>query len=258
MQRVRDCGTRHACATGRHRYDTVKSPESTAPAVYAKEQQESEPEPGRRAFFRRARLGHHADRVPVRRHPPGRARGAHPSPLAVAASEPLEPIVVPYFPLPRRGRRAARPPRAAARRILAGQPSPILRSQREVKWYAGHPAVPRSGVPARRPLPVPHRRASSSARGMPAELALLPIVESAFDPFAYSHGRAAGLWQIIPGTGKRLGLAQNWWFDGRRDVARVDARRARLSRSSCTSSSTAIGCSPWRATTPAKATSRAR
>jgi membrane-bound lytic murein transglycosylase D len=61
---------------------------------------------------------------------------------------------------------------------------------------------------------------------MPAELALLPIVESAFDPFAYSHGRAAGLWQIIPGTGKRLGLAQNWWFDGRRDV--LESTRAAL------------------------------
>ncbi len=61
---------------------------------------------------------------------------------------------------------------------------------------------------------------------MPAELALLPIVESAFDPFAYSHGRAAGLWQIIPGTGKRLGLEQNWWFDGRRDV--LESTRAAL------------------------------
>jgi len=55
-------------------------------------------------------------------------------------------------------------------------------------------------------------------RNMPLEIALLPIVESAFDPFAYSHGRASGMWQIIAGTGKRFGLAQNWWYDGRRDV----------------------------------------
>lgn len=54
--------------------------------------------------------------------------------------------------------------------------------------------------------------------GMPAELALLPIVESAFDPFAYSHGRAAGMWQFIPGTGKNYGMKQTWWYDGRRDV----------------------------------------
>ncbi len=55
-------------------------------------------------------------------------------------------------------------------------------------------------------------------RGMPMELALLPIMESAYDPFAYSHGRAAGLWQIIPGTGRDLGLEQDWWYDGRRDL----------------------------------------
>ncbi|HEY0721246.1 MAG TPA: LysM peptidoglycan-binding domain-containing protein [Gammaproteobacteria bacterium] len=60
---------------------------------------------------------------------------------------------------------------------------------------------------------------SLEARGMPTELALLPVVESAFQPFAYSHGRAAGLWQFIPGTGSRFGLRQNWWYDGRRDVA---------------------------------------
>ena len=61
-------------------------------------------------------------------------------------------------------------------------------------------------------------------RGIPMEIALLPVVESAFDPFAYSHGRASGIWQIIPGTGKMLGLKQNWWYDGRRDiVASTDA-----------------------------------
>ncbi len=53
---------------------------------------------------------------------------------------------------------------------------------------------------------------------MPMELALLPIVESAFDPFAYSHGRASGMWQFIGATGKRYGMKQNWWYDGRRDI----------------------------------------
>ena len=55
-------------------------------------------------------------------------------------------------------------------------------------------------------------------RDLPMELALLPFVESAYDPFAYSHGRASGLWQFIPGTGKIYGLYQSWWYDGRRDV----------------------------------------
>ncbi|TYK64706.1 lytic transglycosylase [Colwellia echini] len=53
---------------------------------------------------------------------------------------------------------------------------------------------------------------------MPLELTLLPVVESAFDPFAYSHGRASGMWQFVPGTGERFGMKQNWWYDGRRDV----------------------------------------
>jgi len=63
-------------------------------------------------------------------------------------------------------------------------------------------------------------------RNMPTELILLPIVESAYDPFAYSFGRASGMWQFIPGTGKRYGLKQNWWYDGRRDV--VESTRAAL------------------------------
>lgn len=63
-------------------------------------------------------------------------------------------------------------------------------------------------------------------RNMPMELVLLPIVESAYDPFAYSHGRASGMWQFIPGTGRRFKLDQNWWYDGRRDV--VESTRAAL------------------------------
>ncbi|WP_394176917.1 LysM peptidoglycan-binding domain-containing protein [Thalassotalea litorea] len=54
---------------------------------------------------------------------------------------------------------------------------------------------------------------------MPMELVLLPIVESAYDPFAYSHGSAAGMWQFLSGTGKQFGLKLDWWYDGRRDVA---------------------------------------
>lgn len=64
----------------------------------------------------------------------------------------------------------------------------------------------------------------ANQRNMPMEVALLPFVESAFDPFAYSHGRAAGLWQFIPSTGRHYGLKQNWWYDGRRDIiASTDA-----------------------------------
>jgi membrane-bound lytic murein transglycosylase D len=66
---------------------------------------------------------------------------------------------------------------------------------------------------------------------VPLELALLPIVESAFDPFAYSHGRASGPWQFIPSTGLAFGLKQNYWYDGRRDIlASTDAALEYLSR----------------------------
>ncbi|HET9662786.1 MAG TPA: transglycosylase SLT domain-containing protein, partial [Burkholderiales bacterium] len=49
-------------------------------------------------------------------------------------------------------------------------------------------------------------------------LALLPMIESAFNPMAYSRAHASGIWQFIPGTGKRYELQQNWWYDGRRDI----------------------------------------
>jgi membrane-bound lytic murein transglycosylase D len=55
-------------------------------------------------------------------------------------------------------------------------------------------------------------------RGMPTELALLPMVESAFNPLAASHARALGMWQFIPSTGRLFKLDQNFWRDERRDV----------------------------------------
>ncbi len=91
------------------------------------------------------------------------------------------------------------------------------RVRAQKSWYLNHPAY----------LERVSKRASPylyfiieqiEKRKLPLELALLPIVESAYDPFAYSHGRASGMWQFIPGTGKGYGLKQNWWYDGRRDV----------------------------------------
>ena len=55
-------------------------------------------------------------------------------------------------------------------------------------------------------------------RGMPTELALLPMVESSYNPMAYSPARASGLWQFIPSTGKNYRLEQTWWLDQRRDI----------------------------------------
>jgi len=63
-------------------------------------------------------------------------------------------------------------------------------------------------------------------RGMPTEIALLPMIESAFIPTAQSRRKASGIWQFIPGTGKKYGLDQDWWYDGRRDV--IEATQAAL------------------------------
>lgn len=63
-------------------------------------------------------------------------------------------------------------------------------------------------------------------RGMPAEIALLPMIESAYNPTAYSTAHASGIWQFIPSTGRSFGLRQNWWQDERRDV--LAATRAAL------------------------------
>lgn len=91
------------------------------------------------------------------------------------------------------------------------------RIQSQRKWYAKHPEyITRVST---RAAPYIHYIAEQiEVRQIPAELALLPIVESAFDPFAYSHGRASGVWQFIPSTGRYFGLKQDWWHDGRRDV----------------------------------------
>lgn len=99
------------------------------------------------------------------------------------------------------------------------------RTDAERNWYARHPEY-LNRVLTRAQRYMPHIVDELERRNMPLELALLPIVESAYDPFAYSHGRAAGLWQMIPGTAKRFGVKQNWWYDGRRDV--VDSTRAAL------------------------------
>jgi membrane-bound lytic murein transglycosylase D len=91
---------------------------------------------------------------------------------------------------------------------------------REVEWYRSRPDfLDRTFRRGSRYLH--HIVTEIERRGMPLEIALLPVVESAFNPVAYSRSRAAGLWQFIPSTGKHYGLAQNWWIDERRDVLRA-------------------------------------
>jgi membrane-bound lytic murein transglycosylase D len=89
--------------------------------------------------------------------------------------------------------------------------------QAQLNWYQKHPQY--MNRVSQRATPYLYFIAEEiKRRNIPIELALVPIVESAYDPFAYSHGRAAGMWQFIPSTGKSFGLHQTWWYDGRRDV----------------------------------------
>lgn len=91
------------------------------------------------------------------------------------------------------------------------------RIDQQLKWFASHQEYLDRVV--ERADPYMHYIVKTlEENNIPLEIALLPIVESAFKPFAYSHGRASGIWQFIPSTGKLYGLQQNWWYDGRRDV----------------------------------------
>ncbi len=93
--------------------------------------------------------------------------------------------------------------------------SPLV--ARHEKWYARHPDyVERMTDRAQRYLHFIVEEVEK--RGMPMEIALLPMIESAFNPDAYSSARASGIWQFIPFTGKKYGMEQNWWYDGRRDI----------------------------------------
>jgi membrane-bound lytic murein transglycosylase D len=104
------------------------------------------------------------------------------------------------------------------------------RVKAQLNWYKKHPRYI-DRVVDRGSRYLHYIVSEAEKRGLPTELALLPVVESAFDPFAYSHGRAAGLWQFIPSTGKYFGLTQSWWHDDRRDIiAATDAALTYLDR----------------------------
>ncbi|MGE5027802.1 MAG: transglycosylase SLT domain-containing protein, partial [Betaproteobacteria bacterium] len=99
--------------------------------------------------------------------------------------------------------------------------TPLVQSH--VAWYANRPDYVRRMV-ERSQLYLYHIVEEVEKRGMPTEIALLPMIESAFNPKALSRSRASGIWQFIPSTGKDFGLKQDWWYDGRRDVtAATDA-----------------------------------
>ncbi len=119
-------------------------------------------------------------------------------------------------------------PRDLLVRVRAGLKLGEVRHSRidtEADWFARNPEYIERVFT--RAAPYLHYIVSQvEARGLPLELALLPIIESAFQPYAYSSARATGLWQFMSATGGRFGLKQDWWYDGRRDV--VSATQAAL------------------------------
>jgi len=113
-----------------------------------------------------------------------------------------------------------KPPGDVWQRLRNGFAMPDIQSPRvaeQTAWYVANQEYLKR-VFDRSRLYLFHIVEELEKRGMPMEIALLPIVESAFNPMAYSRAHASGLWQFVPGTGKRYELKQNWWYDGRRDI----------------------------------------
>ncbi len=168
-----------------------------------------------------------APRVPVDSPVLG-FREAPPDPR-IALSKPLDANRLPPFEGGReevgRPQRLARVDRTVRQddvwqRIRDGFSMPDLAGPlvaEKTAWYAARPDYLKR-VFERSRIYLFHIVEEIEKRGLPTELALLPMVESSFNPMAYSRAHASGLWQFIPGTGKRYELAQNWWYDGRRDI----------------------------------------
>jgi membrane-bound lytic murein transglycosylase D len=118
-------------------------------------------------------------------------------------------------------------------RIRSGYAIPDLNNAlvtRHAQAYASHPAN-LSRISGRASPYLYHVVSELEKRGMPTELALLPVIESAFNPQAMSSANAAGLWQFVPGTGKDFDLKQNMFKDERRGViASTDAALTYLQR----------------------------
>jgi membrane-bound lytic murein transglycosylase D len=105
-------------------------------------------------------------------------------------------------------------------RIRAGYAMPVLNDPlvaRHEHWFVNNPEYLDSMM-GRARLYLYYIVDEVEKRGMPMEIALLPAIESAYKPQAYSRARASGLWQFIPSTGRIYGLEMNWWYDGRNDV----------------------------------------
>lgn len=141
-------------------------------------------------------------------------------PTQAASYEPVQTIELKEDPPPLATIDLTLPPDDLWDRIRHGFGMPNLDSplvQQQQAWYLARPDYLRRVVDRSRRY-MHHIVEELEKRGMPTELALLPIVESAYNPMAYSRAHASGMWQFIPSTGKTYQLDQNWWMDQRRDI----------------------------------------
>ncbi|MBL8309416.1 MAG: transglycosylase SLT domain-containing protein [Burkholderiales bacterium] len=112
------------------------------------------------------------------------------------------------------------PPTDLWDRIRAGYTMPDLEDPLVAKWekfYADRPDY-LARIVDRSSKYMFYIVTEIERRGMPLEIALLPMIESAFNPVAHSSAKAAGIWQFIPSTGVNYGMKQDWWADSRRDI----------------------------------------
>ena len=106
---------------------------------------------------------------------------------------------------------------ALVKQFKLGHYSKDRQVQQSVSWFLAHRSVLNRMLLHAQPY-LAYVENQVAERGMPGEFALLPMVESGYDPFAYSSAGATGLWQLMPGTAASAGLAFNWWYDARRDI----------------------------------------
>jgi len=113
---------------------------------------------------------------------------------------------------------------------LQGEIGVNPRIERQRLWFVSNPSFIENAS-ERGSLYIHYVVERLEERNMPLELALLPVIESAYNPFAYSRSHAVGIWQFIPSTGKHFNLRQTSWYDGRRDIpASTNAAMNYLSR----------------------------
>ena len=138
--------------------------------------------------------------------------GTHPTAAQVAAQEAAKPVTA---TVPGKFTDADLWQRVRRGFVMDELNSPLVLEQEQ--WYASRPDYIQRFVD-RGSKYLHHIVEEVEKRGMPMEVALLPIIESAFNPQAFSHAKASGMWQFIPSTGKSFGLKQDWMADNRRDV----------------------------------------